>query len=66
MDEENNNQPIPNKYRGKGKTGLFCPFRTGHYCNPNCGLFMEGLGSCVFHGINRNLQLLNQKEDKKE
>ena len=49
-------QPIENKFRGKGKTGLFCPFRTGHYCNKNCGLYMESLGSCCMHGINWNLK----------
>lgn len=57
-------EPISNKFRGKGKTGLFCPFRQGHYCNKNCGLYMEGLGSCVFHGINQNLRTLVEKSKK--
>jgi hypothetical protein len=59
-------EPIANKFRGKGKTGLFCPFRQGHYCNKNCGLFCEGLGSCVFHAINLNLQNLDKKVKEKK
>lgn len=55
---------IQNKYLGKGKTGRFCPFREKHFCNKNCGLFMEGLGSCVLHGINLNLQRLTEKIDE--
>ena len=58
-------QVIAEKYRGKGKTGLFCPFREKHYCNSNCGLFCTGLGSCVFHAINLNLQnLLEELKNK--
>jgi len=49
-------QPIANKFLGKGKTGRFSPFREKHYCNKNCGLFMESLGSCCMHGINWNLK----------
>lgn len=55
---------IANKFLGKGKTGRFCPFRTGHFCNKNCGLYCEGLGSCTFHAINLNLQRLNEKIEK--
>ena len=52
---------IENKYLGKGKTGRFCPFRTQHFCNKNCGLFCEGLGSCVLHSIGWNMkQLLDE------
>ncbi len=58
---------IPEKYRGKGKQGLFCPFRQGHFCNKNCGLFCEGLGSCTLHAINLNLQRLTEAiKNKKE
>jgi len=55
---------IENKYLGKGKTGRFCPFRIQHYCNKNCGLFAEGLGSCCFHGINQNLRLIREALEK--
>ena len=64
---EEKKEIIPNKYRGKGKKGLFCPFRQGNFCNENCGLFCEGLSSCVLHGINLNLQLILEelkKDDK--
>lgn len=56
---EENKSVIAEKYLGKGKTGKYCPFRQGHYCNTNCGLFMESLGSCCIHGINWNLKKLN-------
>lgn len=62
-------EPIDNKFRGKGKQGLFCPFRTGHYCNANCGMYCIKLNSCVLHGINFNLQKLTEeikKQNKKE
>ena len=55
---------IPNKYKGRGKKGLFCPFRQGNFCNENCGLFCIKLSSCVFHGINLNLQRLTEKLDE--
>jgi len=57
-EKETEKQVIQNKYLGKGKTGRFCPFRIQHFCNKNCGLFCEGLGSCVLHGLNLNLQLI--------
>jgi hypothetical protein len=63
---DDNNKVIDNKFLGKGKQGRFCPFRTGHYCNKNCGLFMEGLSSCVLHGINLNLQRLTEGITKQE
>jgi hypothetical protein len=66
MTEETKKEEIPNKFRGKGKLGLYCPFRTGHYCNANCGMFCIKLSSCVFHGINLNLQKLIEAIDKKK
>lgn len=64
--EEENKEVIPTKYLGKGKTGRFCPFREKNFCNKNCGLFCEGLGSCVLHGLNLNLQLLLEEIKKKK
>ena len=52
---------IAKKYLGKGKKGRFCPYRQGNFCNENCGLFCEKLSSCVFHGINLNLQRLTEE-----
>lgn len=57
-------EQIPEKFRGKGKQGLYCPFRINHYCNKNCGLFCISLSSCVLHGINLNLQKLTDKIEK--
>jgi len=62
MEEEK--QVIQNKYLGKGKTGRFCPFREKHFCNKNCGLFMESLGSCCLHGINWNLKKILDELEK--
>lgn len=49
----------------KGNEGKWCPFRQGHYCGPNCGMFMVGMKMCVFHGINANLRnIANGKKVK--
>lgn len=47
---------ISQKYLGKGKTGKYCGFREKHFCNKNCGMYMESLGSCCLHGINWNMK----------
>lgn len=62
MEEEK--QVIASKFKGKGKKGLFCPFRQGNFCNENCGLFCVALSSCVYHGINFNLQKLTEEITK--
>lgn len=61
---EPNKEIIPEKFRGRGKMGLYCPFREKHYCNKNCGLFCVSLSSCVLHGINLNLQRLTEEIEK--
>ena len=57
-------QIIDNKYLGAGKKGRFCPFRTGNFCNENCGLYCIKLNSCVMHGINLNLQRMTEEITK--
>jgi hypothetical protein len=46
-------QPKAEK-KNVGKAGKYCPFRPEHKCGSYCGLWMEGLKACVFHGINMN------------
>lgn len=64
MEETDKKEVIPNKFKGKGKQGLYCGFRQGHYCNENCGMFCLKLSSCVLHGINQNLRVLVQEVKK--
>ena len=40
----------------KFKEGRYCGFREKNQCNSYCGLFNIGLGACVLHSININLQ----------
>lgn len=38
-----------------GKMGCSCPFNNNLLCGAECGLFVKGINSCVFHAINMNL-----------
>lgn len=42
----------------KFKEGKYCGFRDNNKCNSYCGLFNVGLGACVLHSMNLNLQKL--------
>lgn len=51
----------------KFKSGKFCGFRKDNQCNSYCGLFNIGLGGCVLHSINMNLQTIsNSLKGEKE
>lgn len=48
----------------KFKTGKYCGFRENNQCNTYCGLFNIGLGGCVMHSINMNLQTIANNREK--
>jgi len=57
----------------KFKEGKYCGFRPNNKCNEYCGLYNIGLGACVLHSINLNLNRIakslekenaNNKQDK--